>query len=138
MSSDAILSPARSGVYRAPADVSKLRAQARACGAAWFEIGTKAAPDKASLMADIAQALHFPSTFGTNWDALADALQDLSWHPAAGYVLHVRHANAVRQALASDWGTLLEVLQTTATYWAARGTPFVVVIDGAGELQPWT
>src|SRR4051812_41424045 len=138
MSAPSKLSVASSGVYRTSADVSELRARAASSGAAWLDIDAGAAQDKAGLMTLLAQTLQFPRGFGANWDALADSLQDFSWRPAAGYVLHVRAADALRQALGGDWGRLLEVLQATARYWTGRGKPFVVIMDGAEELPSWT
>ena len=37
-----------------------------------------------AAIARIAAALEFPDWFGHNWDALSDALNDLSWRPADG------------------------------------------------------
>ena len=138
MSAPRKLSVASSGVYRTPADVSRLRARAAASGAAWLKIDGGAAHDKPGLMTLLARALQLPPSFGANWDALADSLQDFSWRPAPAYVLHVAGAEALRQALGADWGRLLEVLQATAGYWIGRGKPFVVIMDGAEELPSWT
>src|SRR4051812_2658602 len=118
MSVDPTLPIDASGIYRTPDDVSQLRARAARAGAAWLEVDTASVRDKAGLMSILAHALHFPPTFGSNWDALADTLQDVSWHPASGYVLHFRSAAPLREALGADSVTLVEVLRTTAQYWA--------------------
>ena len=137
MSMPSKFAPRSSGVYAAPADMSKLRAQAASSHAVWLELGGERVRDKSGLMSLIAATLHFPPGFGANWDALADSLQDFSWMSAAGYVLHVRHAEALRQALGADWDRLLDVLQATAGYWAERSKPFVVIMDGAEGLPSW-
>ena len=53
--------------------------------------------DKATLLARMAGALDIPDDRGRNWDALGDALRDLSWLPAPGYALRgellYRHAD---------------------------------------------
>jgi hypothetical protein len=126
----------RSGVYRTPRDVSRLQVQAAEAGLDWSEVDLDASPGKDGGIQAIARAVGAPAaTFGTNWDALADVLQDLSWRPAAGHVLHMR---GTWQASVDDRATLLEVLRATADYWRARGRPFLVLADSAPELPLWT
>ena len=45
------------------------------------------AASKAELLDGLARALEFPGWVGRNWDALADALGDLSWLPAGPKVV---------------------------------------------------
>lgn len=45
------------------------------------------AADRASAFGAIAEAMSFPSTFGSNLDALYDCLTDLSWLPVGEHVL---------------------------------------------------
>ena len=127
----------RSGLYQTPPDWSAVREQVARSGAACFTIDIANARTKEQLLDAFARPLSFPATFGRNWDALADVLQDLSWHPAEAYVLHLQHAAPARRALGAEWVTLFEVLSATATYWKSRGRPFIVMIDGAGELPQW-
>jgi RNAse (barnase) inhibitor barstar len=134
----ALLTADRSGVYQTPADWSSVREHFTGSGADCFDIDLAGARTKEQLLDAFATSLSFPSTFGRNWDALADALQDLSWKPATAYVLHLQHATPVRRAVGAQWPTLLEVLSASAMYWKRRGTPFIVVIDGAPELPQWT
>jgi RNAse (barnase) inhibitor barstar len=128
----------RSGLYQTPSDWASLREHFAASAADRFDIDLADARTKEQLLEAFARSLSFPATFGRNWDALADALQDLSWHPTSAEVLHLQHVGAVQRALAADWVTLLEVLSATAMYWKSRGRPFVVFIDGARELPHWT
>jgi hypothetical protein len=46
---------------------------------------------KADLLSTLARALHFPDSFGHNWDALVDSLSDLSFH--AGTEASIDHAS---------------------------------------------
>ena len=125
-----------SGVYRTAADVSRLQSQARASGLAWSEIDLRASPGKHAAIHALAGAIGAPAaTFGANWDALADVLQDLSWVTAPGYVLHLR---GDWNASSDERATLLEVLRASADYWRSKGTPFIVFVDGAAELPSWT
>lgn len=138
MTAPVLLTAHDSSVYRAPQALAPLRAQAKASGAAWFEADLACARDKAQVLEVLARACGFPCTFGANWDALADSMQDMSWRPAGGYVLHLSHAAAVPQALGRDWPTLLQILSEAAACWKHRGKAFVVLVDGAADLPVWT
>ncbi|MBF6023186.1 barstar family protein [Lysobacter niastensis] len=73
---------------------------------------------KDELMKRLATAGNFPDWFGGNWDALADALDDLSWLPAPGYLLLVEHAGGWRDAHGEEFDTLLDILNEAAFHWA--------------------
>jgi hypothetical protein len=75
-----------------------------------------------------------PSHFGGNWDALADCVRDFSWLDGNGYVLHVTGCEKFAKAAARDYQTAIDVLSEAAGYWMEKGTPFVVLVDGAGDL----
>lgn len=138
MSVDSTLSADRSGVYHAPDELPLLRARAARAGALWLEVDAATVDGKPGLMSALERGLALPATFGANWDALADSLQDLSWRPASGYVLHLKNAQGLRAALGPDWVRLLDVLRTTAEYWAQRHKLFLVVVDGAEGLPSWS
>jgi hypothetical protein len=127
----------RSGVYRTPAGADTLRQDAAAARLAWLEADLAGVQTKARLLTVLATAAGFPASFGNNWDALADGLGDLSWQPAAGYVLELKNARAVQRSLGADWRTLLEVLRGAAREWTARGKPFVVFIGDDAQLPSW-
>jgi RNAse (barnase) inhibitor barstar len=131
-----LLNPALSGVYRTPAHVEAVR-HAVTSDALWVEVDASGVRSKSDLLDAFAAVLGFPREFGRNWDALADALQDLSWRPAKAYVLRVRDAAGAARALGLEWATLIEILSQTALYWKSRQTPFVAFIDDAAELPPW-
>ena len=54
-------------------------------------VSEPSADQKSALLRDIGAALHFPSYYGQNLDALAECLCDLSWIPATMVVLVVRN-----------------------------------------------
>ena len=124
------LVPQRSGVYRTPRLLAPLREASAAARCAWIEMDLAAVTDKAGMLAAFAAALAFPPTFGNNWDALADSLQDLSWRREHGYVMHLGRARALSRATPKEWATALEILAVSATYWKERGTVFIVLADG--------
>jgi RNAse (barnase) inhibitor barstar len=80
--------------------------------------------DKQSILMRVSTALDFPRTFGRNWDALSDALRDLSWLPGAGYALLFENAGDLQQHEGEDFDTLLEILEECAQDWATRDKPF--------------
>jgi hypothetical protein len=116
----------RSGVYRAArADeiVDALRGSE-------LELVRVAFSDKAALLKNIAAALEFPEWFGANWDALEDCLSDLSWRKPSGHVLLFENAES-----GDDLGVLIDILQSSAEFWAGRGKPFFAVfVDPAQAL----
>jgi len=83
---------------------------------------------KPALMKNIAAALRLPDWFGANWDALEDSLSDL---PDQGYVLLFEDARA-----GDELGVLIDVLRSSAEWWAGRGKPFFVVFLDPGRALP--
>jgi hypothetical protein len=108
--------PARSGVYRARGSETILEAT-RDSG-----LDVVAIDARENLFEAMARSLGFPDWFGANWDALEDVLGDLSWRKGDGHVL-VLH----RYPEGEELGILLDVLRTSAEYWAERGKPFFAV-----------
>lgn len=88
---------------------------------------------KAALMRRAGAALDVPDWFGGNWDALADALRDLSWLPeAAGRLVAVTSWRSFAAARPADWETLREVLEEAVDFWRERpeaeGAPPLTVL----------
>lgn len=80
--------------------------------------------DKAGVLERIAAALHFPDWVGDNWDALADAIGDLSWLPANGYLLLLEHVSGWRECDGEQFDVLLDILNQAAPPWAGQGIAF--------------
>ena len=116
----------RSGVYRASGADEILDA----VRGSRLAVARIAYGEKQALLRNVAAALRFPRWFGENWDALEDCLGDLSWSDARGHVLIVENAQAD-----DELGVFLDVLRSSAEYWAGRGRPFFAVfIDPTGRL----
>jgi len=116
--------PARSGVYRTREEQTILDVTR----GGRLDVATVEA--KENLFDNLAQALAFPNWFGRNWDALEDVLGDLSWRKGDGHVVVFR-----TYPTGEDFGILVDVLRTTAEYWAGRGKPFFAVfLDPAKTL----
>ena len=116
----------RSGVYRA----SRASAILDAVAGSSFDVVTIDAAGRKPLE-KIAHALAFPQWFGGNWDALEDCLGDLSWRPGAGHVLVFESFPR-----GDELGVLIDVLLSSAQFWAERARPFFAVfIDPGRELK---
>lgn len=100
--------------------------QAQAAGWRVFEVALPERADKSALLAALARAIQAPPEFGANWDALADALQDLSWLPeVTGYALVLRgEVSGLNREERSIWH---RILADSAAFWRAQGVPFQVI-----------
>lgn len=112
----------RSGVYRTRVEDDILEATRGA------KLDVVTLDAKENLFDNLARALAFPDWFGGNWDALEDVLGDLSWRKGDGHVLVFRTYPA-----GEEFGILVDVLRTTAEYWAGRGKPFFAIFLDAGK-----
>ena len=122
----------QSGAYRALRD-DELLAAAEDARIDFARITLADVRDKAALLAQVAAALGFPRWFGANWDALEDCLTDLSWREARAHLLLFEGFEALRDASGDDFGVLLDVLGSSAAYWAERGRPFFAVFVDPGQ-----
>ena len=117
--------PTRAGAYFVDAgDRAAISAAGSALGFPVLAIDLRDCCDKGEALRRFAATLRFPGWFGDNWDALADALGDLSWLPANGYLLLLDHAQGWREAVPDEFDTLLEVLDEAAGRWAAHDVAF--------------
>jgi RNAse (barnase) inhibitor barstar len=87
------------------------------------------ADSKSALLAALAKGLKLPEHFGSNWDALADCLEDSDWLGSHGVTIVIRHAASYRKAHAADWETLSDILSEAAEYWRERHKPFWVFVQ---------
>ncbi len=85
---------------------------------------------KAELMRRCGDALRVPEWFGGNWDALADALRDLSWLPdSAGRLVAVTSWRGFAGARPREWEVLVEVLEEAVDFWReSDGGPGLTVL----------
>jgi hypothetical protein len=128
------LSVKSNGVYRAPVQVALLQTVVRRAELRWVVVDLRRARGKHALLSACARGFLFPASFGGNWDALADCLQDLSWLAEPGTVALLRGAADFAVAAPDEYAMLLEILGTTAEYWQPRGRVFIVVSEGAAGL----
>ena len=112
------------GSYTLQCGVDELRTAANDAGFVLFDADLKGIKGKQNFLNVLAQAAGYPPEFGANWDALADALCDLSWHDAAGYVLLLRNASDTLGLSANDREIAQDIFADTAVYWRQRKKPF--------------
>ena len=114
------------GVYIINCELTDVHSAAGEAGFTVFDADLATVQSKSEFLAVIAQAIEAPEWFGHNWDALADALGDLSWKPAAGYVLMLRNGINTFNLLENDHKIAKEILESTVNYWKTQGKPFWV------------
>jgi hypothetical protein len=125
--------PSRSGVYRARR-WDTIADAVRGSRLNFARVSLEGAAGKEAMLQAIARALAFPQWFGQNWDALEDCLEDLSWCVADGHVFVFE-----KFAPGDELGILIDVLASSAEFWAARDRPFFAVFieaDDALGLAP--
>lgn len=117
--------PLRAGVFFVtPDDIAILADVVRDAGLLARHVDLRGCTDKPTLLAHMATAFEIPDDRGRNWDALADALRDLSWLPAPGYALLVDAASDLRDADETGFDTLLALLDEASADWATQQIPF--------------
>lgn len=124
-----LLDSANSGVYAAPAPAAEFKQAAVASGLAWLELDLANAADKAAFLARCQLAFRLPPSFGYNWDALADCLEDLSWQPARGYIVYCCNGGEFARRSSADFAIALDILAAAALYWLAQDKMFMVLLD---------
>lgn len=98
--------------------------QARSRGYLVVRIDGREVPDKAALLARLAEALRFPDYFGRNLDALYDCLRDLDESaPAPGYLVVIENSGAACTARRGDFAAVVGVLEDAERYWRAQTPP---------------
>ena len=116
---------AASGSYTLQCSMDELRAATSVANFALFDADLKGVKGKQNLLDALAHAARFPDGFGMNWDALADALCDLSWHgDATGYVLLLRNTSDTLGLSANDREIAQDIFADTALYWRQRNKAF--------------
>jgi RNAse (barnase) inhibitor barstar len=126
-----ILQAHKGGVWFVPAaDKRALQSAAKKESFNFFHIDGKSIERKEQLMNHVATALRLPQSFGQNWDALEEALNDLEGD-GEGYVLLFDHIDGMLNAHPDQFETLVEILRDAVESWKEDGTAMVVLLSGA-------
>ncbi|HET9580150.1 MAG TPA: barstar family protein [Usitatibacter sp.] len=113
-----------------PVEARLVQALAKRNGFAYFHIDGKNITRKEQLLNHVATALHFPTDFGQNWDALEECLTDMEWVDAEGYLLYYEHIDALQSAHPDQFETLVEILRDAVASWKEDDTAMVVLLAG--------
>jgi hypothetical protein len=135
---DALARVASPAFVQVPADeLTSPALRAALHGAGWFETRLDRAPvvDKGTLLHALYQCGEYPAGFGFNWDALLDALRDLSWlEPASGVAMVWRHPGVLATRAPDVAATFREIVEEAAAHRAAHGYPPLRVLVPAGPV----
>ena len=118
----------QAGVHAWNGDAHALGSAATAGGFRHYVADLQAVNSKADLMKALAKGLKLPEHFGSNWDALADSLEDEEWLGHSGAVVVLQHSGPYRKAHAQDWTTLEDIFAEAADYWRDLRKPFWVFV----------
>jgi hypothetical protein len=113
------------GSYQLNCSTDELHEAAEEAGFVLFESDLTGRNGKGEFLAAMALAIKAPDWFGHNFDALADALGDLSWCEAPGYILLLRNSGETL-GLIDDHHIVTEILASASAFWKSRGKPFWV------------
>ncbi len=93
-------------------------------------VDLSAAEDKAAILDAFARALAFPAWVGRNWDALDDAMGDLSWWPPGprGRLVAVVGTDRQTVGTAPDRVVTLDILDSATTRQATTSNPLIVLL----------
>lgn len=119
-----------SGVYlAAPAADAVIRDAALYREMEFMEVDLKGVKDKKGFLKKAASGLGFPSYFGMNWDAFSDCLTDLSWRPAAGYVVLFKNHQIFAVKNPPDAHMAERIFDSAAQYWKQKKTPLYIILQ---------
>ncbi len=123
----------KGGVWFLPAGAEPKAVQslAKRAGFAFFHIEGKGIARKEQLLNHVATALHFPKSFGHNWDALEECLTDLEWVDADGYVIYYDHIDPLLETHPDQFETLIEILRDAVASWKEDGAAMIVLLSGS-------
>jgi hypothetical protein len=116
------------GLRERHGDTAPLAAAAREAKLRFHAADFKGVVSKVELMAALEHGLGLPEHFGSNWDALADCLEDADWLGSDGCVVALAHTGIYRKAHPADWSTLEEILVEAIDFWRERHKPFWVFV----------
>lgn len=128
----------RAGVFRHAGEPARVARQAAASGLQVHEVDLAAVQDKDGFLACIGAALRMPSGFASNWDAFADALRDLSWMDAPGWMLILKDAGHFAGFSATEFFVAMDIFSEAAAFWQGEGRPLWILVQGAdGAVGAW-
>ncbi|MGH6624760.1 MAG: barstar family protein [Burkholderiaceae bacterium] len=108
-------------------DVDRLRESTRASGRQLVEVDLSGCDDRTAAMHAISSAFALPHWFGSNLDALYDALTDLGERGGAGVVVLLEHVPQASRVFSEEQRRdLLQVFRDAVRHHKLSGFPLSV------------
>jgi len=95
-----------------------------------FVLDLRGVSGKAALLEAWGESVEVPQWVGRNWDALDEAVRDLSWARAERYVVIVTGGGELASVEAKSWQMTLDILRTGVAEWETRGVPMLILVRG--------
>lgn len=112
------------GSYRLGCPIEALEAAVELADFKLFTIDAQDIDGKAELITAIAEAAEFYEDFPANWDALQDALCDMSPHIAPGYVFLFKNASVDLGLSEDDQAAVESIFADTVEFWQHQHRAF--------------
>ena len=126
------------GLYRLPARVRPETVQraAEAHGWRFFHVDGAQVQDKGTFLRSTGAAMAFPAYSAQNWDAFEESIRDLTWAPAAGYLVLFDEPDQFARRDEQQFRTAVSILEDAVDFWRDNGIPMVVLFRRAGRTLP--
>ncbi len=126
-----ILESHKAGVWFLPGngDARAVQSAAKKARYTYVHIDGSKIERKEQLLNALATALRLPKTFGHNWDALEECLNDLEGD-GEGYVIYYDHIDGLLGAHPDQFETLVEILRDAVESWKEDDEALVVLFSG--------
>ncbi len=95
-----------------------------------FVLDLRGVSGKAALLEAWGESVEVPQWVGRNWDAMDEAVRDLSWARAERYVVIVTGGGELASAEPKSWHMTLDILRAGVAEWETRGVPMLVLVRG--------
>ena len=118
-----------SGIYEVTRSATAhIQNVAKARGLEFMQVDLKGVTGKTAFLKKAARGLGFPAYFGMNWDAFGDCLTDMSWRPAAGYVILLNDYRSFAAKDPSDAQVDRRIFDSSVQYWKMKEVPFYIIL----------
>jgi RNAse (barnase) inhibitor barstar len=126
-----ILESHKAGVWFLPGngDARAVQSAAKKARYTYVHIDGSKIERKEQLLNALATALRLPKSFGHNWDALEECLNDLEGD-GEGYVIYYDHIDGLLVAHPDQFETLVEILRDAVESWKEDDEALVVIFSG--------
>lgn len=98
-----------------------------------FQVDGRLIVDKRSFLETMAAAMAFPGYVAGNWDAFEEAIRDLEWVPATGYLIIYDYPQVFAAYQPGAWQTALSILRSAIADWRAYDVPLLVLLCRTDE-----